>query len=64
MIKLRVEGTVGEIEEFTQWLEKMPRIKVLSQSVNYANRGKSVYSRKYLDIELTSVEEFLQGVKE
>ena len=64
MIKLRVEGTVGEIEEFTNWLEKMPRIKLLSQSGNYANRGKSVYSRKYLDVELVSVEKFLQGEKE
>ncbi len=64
MIKLRLEGTVGEIEEFAEWLEQMPRVKLLSQSGNYANRGKSTYSRKFLEVELTSVQEFLQGVKE
>lgn len=64
MVKLRLEGTVGEIEKFTEWLKRMPRIKVLSCSGDYANRGKSAYSRRYLDVDLTTVEEFLQGVGE
>ena len=64
MLKLRLEGTVEEIEEFAEWLENMPRVNVSSQSKDYANRGKSTYSRRYLDVKLVSVEEFLQGVEQ
>lgn len=39
MIKLRIEGLVGDIEEFAEWLKRMPRIQVSSESRNYANRG-------------------------
>ena len=62
MLKLKVEGLVCEIEEFAEWLKKMPRIQVNTESKNYANRGANAYSRKYLEIELKTVKEFLEGV--
>lgn len=63
MIKLRLEGTVEEIEGFTKWLKNMPRVSVSSESKGYKNRGKSTYSRRYLEVKLISVEEFMQGVE-
>lgn len=53
MIKLRVEATPEEIDNFSQFLETLSRIEILNASGNYQNtRGKSKYSRRYLDVEL------------
>lgn len=61
MVKVRVHGTAEEIRAFTEWLEEMPRVEVLSTSDNYADRGKSKYERVYLDVRLKSIEECVQG---
>ncbi len=53
MIKLRIEATPEGIDSFSQFLESLSRIEILNSSWNYANtRGKSKYSRRYLDVEL------------
>ena len=61
MIKLRIEATPEEIDSFSQFLETLSRIEILNASDNYQNtRGKSKYSRRYLDVEfkpLATVEE-------
>lgn len=53
MIKLRLEATPEEIDSFLHFLETLSRIEILNVSGNYQNtRGKSKYSRGYLDVEL------------
>lgn len=53
MIKLRIEATPEEIDSFSQFLETLTRVEILNASGNYQNtRGKSKYSRRYLDVEL------------
>lgn len=53
MLKIRLHGKNEEIEKFVQWLElQNEKVEMLSESELYKDRGKSVYARKYLDIEM------------
>lgn len=53
MLKIRLRGKNEEIEKFVQWLElQNEKVEMLSESELYKDRGKSVYARKYLDIEM------------
>lgn len=52
MIKLRLHGTPEEIKRFADYLETLSDVRVLQRSEAYADRGKSVYVRIYIDIEL------------
>ena len=58
MLKIRIEGTPEEIEEFLAGFR--PQYKILNESAPYANRGKSAYVRVYLDVEHYSIEELLK----
>ncbi|MCI0714382.1 MAG: hypothetical protein L0154_29780 [Chloroflexi bacterium] len=49
-IKLRVQGLPDAIETFCQLLNAL--VDVLDESGNYANRGKSQFVRRYLDVAL------------
>ena len=50
MLKIRIEGLPEEIEEAEKL---MPLIfRVLNESKAYPNTGRSVYYRKYVDVEL------------
>lgn len=60
MLKIRVEGTREEIEDFMSGFR--PQYRVLSESAPYANRGKSEYVRIYLDVEQYSIEELFRKV--
>lgn len=51
MLKVRLHGTITEIEAYTKKMEEDKNIRILSQSTPYADRGKSEYVRVYLDIE-------------
>ena len=55
MIKIRLEGTQEEIEDFMAGFR--PQYNVLSESAPYSNRGKSQYVRVYLDVEQYTIEE-------
>ncbi len=52
MIKVRLHGTSEEIKRFAEFLYGEARVRVLSCSDPYPDRGKSVYYRAYLDVEL------------
>lgn len=55
MIKFRLEGTSEELEKtmlLLQDLASNEAIELLSVSGKYANRGKSLYSRMYCDVEI------------
>ncbi|MDE7181499.1 MAG: hypothetical protein K2O41_00520 [Clostridia bacterium] len=52
MIKIRLHGTPDEIKRFADYLETLPDVRILQRSEAYPDRGKSVYERVYIDIEL------------
>lgn len=52
MVKLRLWGTPEEIKALAEFIESCPRLRVLSRSEGYPDRGKSVYERVYIDVEL------------
>ena len=59
MIKVRLEGTPEEIEDFLAGFR--PGYKILSESASYPNRGKSAYVRVYLDVEQYSIGELMKN---
>ena len=61
MLKIRLEGTEEEIEEFLAGFR--PAYKILSESQPYANRGKSAYVRVYLDVEQYSIAELMESAE-
>lgn len=50
MVKIRVHGTLEEVERTLEVLRA--QFKVLSESKSYADRGKGRYIRVYLDAEI------------
>ncbi len=57
MLKVRITFTENEkgYTELTKLLEILghnDEIEILSESATYKGRGKSIYSNKYLDIEM------------
>ena len=64
MVKVRLHGTPEEIKRFADYLEALQRIQVNQRSELYPDRGKSVYQRVYLDVELNeSAEEIIKRLK-
>lgn len=57
MIKVRLEGTKEELEDFLAGFR--PGYKILNESAPYANRGASKYVRIYLDVEQYSPVELI-----
>ena len=57
MIKIRLHGTKNEIDKFILFLENQKSVTILTQSPNYADRGKSKYERCYLDVKLDEVQD-------
>ena len=54
MIKVRLHGTPEEIKRFAEFLDGAACVRVLSRSEPYPDRGKSMYWRAYMDVELLS----------
>lgn len=53
MLKIRSHGESEEVDKFIEWLESQnEEVKILNESEFYKDRGKSVYVRKYLDIDM------------
>lgn len=52
MIKLRLHGTEKEMKQFIDLLDEIKQVQINSESDPYKDRGKSVYSRIYLDVEV------------
>lgn len=53
MLKVRLHGKSEEVEKFIRLLESQnENVEILSESDLYKDRGKSVYARKYLDVEI------------
>lgn len=64
MIKVRLYGTPEEVKRFADYLETSPRIHINQRSEPYSDRGKSVYQRIYLEIELSeSAAEIIKRLK-
>ncbi len=51
MIKLRAMGTKNELKWVRKVLERDKRIKVISVSEMYENKGTNRYYRMYADVE-------------
>ena len=60
MVKVRLHGTAEEIKVMSELLQRQPRLRVLSVSENYPDRGKSIYARVYMDVEMLSDEQMLK----
>ncbi len=52
MIRVRLHGTPDEVKKLVDFMESLPAVRVLQRSEAYADRGKSVYERVYMDVEL------------
>lgn len=64
MVKVRLWGTPEEVKRFADYLEANPRTNVNQRSEPYADHGKSVYERVYLEIELSeSAAEIIKRLK-
>ena len=51
MLKIRLQGTLEDIQWFCHILEKHKELDVLEVSVAYANKGTSKYFRVHLEVE-------------
>lgn len=51
-MKLRLHGTPEELKRFSEYFDQLPQLRILSRSESYPDRGKSVYERVYMDVEL------------
>lgn len=51
MLKVRLQGTVKDIQWFGKLLEQHPKIRVLEVSKPFANKGTNKYFRVYAEIE-------------
>lgn len=57
MVKLRLHGEIEEINQFVEFISTLsPQVRILSGSGNYKDRGASVYTRVYMDLELHTSE--------
>lgn len=61
MVKIRLHGTLEEIEIATSFIRS--QFDVLSESEPYADRGKSVYYRTYLDCEVKKLNQNNLGIE-
>lgn len=62
MLKIRLHGDSEEVAKFIEWLESQnEEVKILNESEFYKDRGKSVYVRKYLDIDMKDWGRFYEG---
>lgn len=55
MIKIRLHGTAEEIKNATEVIRAV--FKILSQSDLYQDRGRSLYSRCYIEAEVKNKSE-------
>ncbi len=62
MIKIRLHGTAQEIREATEVINTV--FKVLSQSDLYSDRGRSLYSRCYIEADIKDIPTLRQNIKE
>ena len=66
MVKIRLEGTYGEVNEAKEIIESV--FNILNASEPYANRGTSKYVRVYIDAEIqkenTTVHQLIGDVAE
>ncbi len=51
MLKVRLQGTVKDIQWFGKLLQQHPKIRVLGVSKPFANKGTNKYFRVYAEIE-------------
>ncbi len=51
MLKIRLQGTKCDIKWFLKILTRIEKIKILSISDFYKNKGTDKYCRMYMDIE-------------
>lgn len=51
MLKIRMQGTVQDIQWFQQLMERHKEIRVLEISKPFANKGTNRYFRVYAEIE-------------
>ena len=53
MVKVRLWGELEEVNKLAELISLLkPRVRILSCSKNYSDRGASVYNRVYMDVEL------------
>ena len=55
MLKIRLQGTLKDIQWFRHILEKHKELDVLEVSEAYANKGTSKYYRAYAEVQKSNV---------
>lgn len=51
MLKIRMQGTRGDLEWFKKLLERHEKIKVMQVSEAFANKGTKKFFRMYVEVE-------------
>ena len=49
MLKIRLQGTIGDIQWFRKILDQTPEIKITEFSRPYTNKGTNLYYRVYAE---------------
>lgn len=52
MVKVRLHGTIEELERLKAVLKDTPELTILNCSEPYKDRGESMYYRYYIDVEV------------
>ncbi|MCR5816234.1 MAG: hypothetical protein K6F91_05090 [Ruminococcus sp.] len=50
MVKVRLQGTTREIKRMKRCIERNNRIKIISISDIFSNKGTKKYFRQYMDV--------------
>ena len=50
MVKIRLQGTTSDIKRVKRCIERNKRIKVLSVSETFPNKGTKKYFRQYMNL--------------
>ena len=57
MLKIRLQGTTNDIKWFRKILERNRKVKLLSFSEPYANKGTKKYFRVYAEVDKAEFQE-------
>ena len=52
MVKVRLQGTTCEIKRMKRCIERNRKIKILSISETFPNKGTKKYFRQYMDVKI------------
>lgn len=62
MLKIRLQGTIKDIEYFRHFLERSSDVELLDMSEPFSNKGTSKYFRVYGQIEIDNNNSYTENI--